>query len=190
MAQSASGIIPQIQNVVATVNLDCTLDLRKIATSTRHTEYKPKRFRAVTMRIREPRATALVFSTGKMVCTGTKSERDANTAARKFARILQKLDFKVQFRDFTIVNMVASCDVRFPIRLENLACTHAGKSSYEPEFFPGLVYRSDPVPPAPKGIVLLIFVSGKVVLTGGRSRQALCDTFEAMYPVLQQHRKQ
>ncbi|XP_077319520.1 TATA box-binding protein-like 2 isoform X2 [Lithobates pipiens] len=69
----SSGIIPQLQNIVSTVNLACKLDLKKIALHARNAEYNPKRFAAVIMRIREPRTTALIFSSGKMVCTGAKS---------------------------------------------------------------------------------------------------------------------
>lgn len=61
----------------------------------RNAEYNPKRFAAVIMRIREPRTTALIFSSGKMVCTGAKSEEDSRLAARKYARIIQKLAFPV-----------------------------------------------------------------------------------------------
>ena len=71
---ATNGIIPQIQNTVVTVNLDCTLDLVKIAQKARNCTFNPKRFCAVIMRIREPKTTALLFSTGKMVCTGAKSE--------------------------------------------------------------------------------------------------------------------
>lgn len=71
------------QNVVATVNLDCKLDLKEIALRARNAEYNPKRFAAVIMRIREPKSTALIFSSGKMVVTGSKSETDAKLAARK-----------------------------------------------------------------------------------------------------------
>lgn len=60
------------RNIVCTVNLDCKLDLKKIALHARNAEYNPKRFAAVIMRIREPRTTALIFSSGKMVCTGAK----------------------------------------------------------------------------------------------------------------------
>ena len=64
-----------------------------------------------------PRALA----SGKMVCTGAKSEEDARTAARKYARIVKKLGFPaVKFKEFKIQNMVGSCDVKFPIRLEGL----------------------------------------------------------------------
>ncbi|XP_016000353.2 TATA box-binding protein-like 2 isoform X2 [Rousettus aegyptiacus] len=68
-----SGIVPQLQNIVSTANLACKLDLKKIALHAKNAEYNPKRFAAVIMRIREPRTTALLFSSGKMVCTGAKS---------------------------------------------------------------------------------------------------------------------
>lgn len=77
------------------MNLNCKLDLKKIALHARNAEYNPKRFAAVIMRIREPRTTALIFSSGKMVCTGAKSEEDSRLAARKYARIIQKLGFPV-----------------------------------------------------------------------------------------------
>lgn len=83
------------RNIVSTVNLNCKLDLKKIALHARNAEYNPKRFAAVIMRIREPRTTALIFSSGKMVCTGAKSEEDSRLAARKYARIIQKLGFPV-----------------------------------------------------------------------------------------------
>ncbi|KFP73569.1 TATA box-binding protein-like 2, partial [Acanthisitta chloris] len=123
-ASESSGIVPQLQNIVSTVNLACKLDLKNIALHARNAEYNPKRFAAVIMRIREPRTTALIFSSGKMVCTGAKSEEQSRLAARKHARVVQKLGFPAKFLDFKIQNMVGSCDVRFPIRLEGLVLTH------------------------------------------------------------------
>ena len=176
------------------------------------------------MRIRDPKTTALIFASGKLVrpaplarsatelthdsssqvCTGAKTEAMAHLAARKYARIIQKLGFPAHFKvrspapllllprlrphprqDFTVQNIVASCDVKFPIKLEGLAFAHASfanvrlplhepssashpHNQYEPEHFPGLIYRMR----SPK-IVLLIFVSGKVVLTGGKVRSLL-----------------
>lgn len=185
MTPSEPAILPQLQNIVSTVNLSCKLDLKKIALHARNAEYNPKRFAAVIMRIREPRTTALIFSSGKMVCTGAKSEDDSRLAARKYARIIQKLGFTAKFLDFKVQNMVGSCDVRFPIRLEGLVLTHGRFSSYEPELFPGLIYRM--VKPR---IVLLIFVSGKVVLTGAKVRQEIYDAFENIYPILKSFKKQ
>lgn len=179
-----AGIEPKLQNIVSTVNLGCKLDLKRIALHARNAEYNPKRFAAVIMRIREPRTTALIFSSGKMVCTGAKSEDESRLAARKYARIVQKLGFDAKFLDFKIQNMVGSCDVKFPIRLEGLVLTHGQFSSYEPELFPGLIYRM--VKPR---IVLLIFVSGKVVLTGAKVRNEILEAFENIYPILKGFRK-
>ncbi|KAF1868142.1 hypothetical protein Lal_00018658 [Lupinus albus] len=202
------------RNIVSTVNLDCKLDLKTIALQARNAEYNPKarwltargshlvgsarvgihnltltsdssaRFAAVIMRIREPKTTALIFASGKMVCTGAKSEAQSKLAARKYARIIQKLGFPAKFKDFKIQNIVGSCDVKFPIRLEGLAYSHGAFSSYEPELFPGLIYRMK----QPK-IVLLIFVSGKIVLTGAKVRDETYTAFENIYPVLTEFRK-
>ncbi|KAK7182645.1 hypothetical protein DPSP01_011471 [Paraphaeosphaeria sporulosa] len=181
---NASGIVPTLQNIVATVNLSARLDLKTIALHARNAEYNPKRFAAVIMRIREPKTTALVFASGKMVVTGAKSEDDSKLASRKYARIIQKLGFNAKFSDFKIQNIVGSCDIKFPIRLEGLASHHHTFSSYEPELFPGLIYRMM----KPK-IVLLIFVSGKIVLTGAKVREEIYQAFELIYPVLADFRK-
>ena len=155
---------------MATVNLGCALNLRQITLHARNAEYNPKRFAAVIMRIHEPKTTALFFSSGKMVCTGAKSEESARLAARKFARIIQKLGFPAQFREFKVQTIVSSCDVKLHIRLEQLEmrlknCDQEQLCSYEPELFPGLVFKLlDPK------VTLLIFVSGKIVLTGAKEK--------------------
>jgi transcription initiation factor TFIID TATA-box-binding protein len=157
---------------------------RLLPSSSDQQQYNPKRFAAVIMRIREPKTTALIFASGKMVVTGAKSEDDSKLASRKYARIIQKLGFNAKFTDFKIQNIVGSCDIKFPIRLEGLASKHHNFSSYEPELFPGLIYRMI----KPK-IVLLIFVSGKIVLTGAKVREEIYQAFEMIYPVLQDFRK-
>ncbi|KOM57450.1 hypothetical protein LR48_Vigan11g048300 [Vigna angularis] len=161
-----SGIVPTLQNIVSTVNLDCKLDLKTIALQARNAEYNPKasfvylyhvlyfgnsfvfiwireRFAAVIMRIREPKTTALIFASGKMVCTGAKSEQQSKLAARKYARIIQKLGFPAKFKDFKIQNIVGSCDVKFPIRLEGLAYSHGAFSSVSILTFGETLYRLD-----------------------------------------------
>ncbi|XP_073109794.1 TATA-box-binding protein isoform X2 [Elaeis guineensis] len=152
LAKHPSGIGLILQNIVSTVNLGCKLDLKMIALRARNAEYNPKRFAAVIMRIREPKTTALIFASGKLVCTGAKSEEQSKLAARKYARIVQKIGFQAQFM-------------------------------FEPEIFPGLIYRmKDPK------IVLLIFASGKIVLTGAKSRDQLYRAFEQIYPVVVEYR--
>jgi transcription initiation factor TFIID TATA-box-binding protein len=178
------GTQPKLQNIVSTANLKCELDLREIALQAKNAEYNPKRFAAVIMRIREPKTTALIFASGKMVCTGARSEEDSKKAARQYAKIINKLNFPVKFTEFKIQNIVGSCDVGFPIRLEGLANAHSKFCSYEPEMFPGLIYRMQ----KPK-IVLLIFVSGKIVLTGAKERNDIYLAFQNIYQTLLSFKK-
>ncbi|KAL0480068.1 transcription initiation factor TFIID TATA-box-binding protein [Acrasis kona] len=140
---NTNGVVPQLQNVVSTVNLGCKLKLNHIALHARNAEYNPKRFAALIMRIRDPKSTALIFATGKMVVTGAKSEEDSRLAARKFARIIQKLGFAAKFAEFKIQNIVASCDVKFPVSLERISFAHASFSSYEPENLPRSYIQND-----------------------------------------------
>ena len=82
---------PKLQNIVSTCDLECTLHLREIALRARNAEYNPKRFAAVIMRIKQPKTTALIFASGKMVCTGARSEEDSRIASRQYAKIIMKL---------------------------------------------------------------------------------------------------
>ncbi|KAL3667515.1 TATA-box-binding protein [Phytophthora oleae] len=174
----------KIMNVVGTVDLKTPLDLKTIALHARNAEYNPKRFSAVIMRLRDPKTTALIFGSGKIVITGGTSEESCRLAARKFTRVIQKLNFPAKFTEFKVRNVMGTCDIRFPIRLEGLLNDHARFSSYEPELFPGLIYKLV----EPK-LTLLIFVSGKIVLCGARDSNHLHQAIDKMYPVLLQYRK-
>ncbi len=191
-------IQPKLQNIVSTANLGCQLKLRQIALQARNAEYNPKRFAAVIMRIKEPKTTALIFSSGKMVCTGAKSEEDSKKASRKYAKIIRSLGFPVEFKEFKVQNIVGSCDVKFQISLSklnmklgklNMSSDNGSNKNkkyichYEPEIFPGLIYHM-----LQPEIVLLIFVSGKIVLTGAKEREEIYDAFKKIYPVLYKFR--
>lgn len=176
---------PTLQNIVSTVDLKCRLDLKTIALNARNTEYNPKRFAAAIMKIRNPKTTALIFSSGKMVCTGAKSEEDSKKAAKKYAKTIKNMGFDVRFIDFKVQNIVASADVGFAIRLESLSHRHAEFCQYEPEIFPGLIYRIY----QPK-VVVLIFVSGKIVLTGAKTREQIKEAYTNILPALQMHKKE
>lgn len=182
VSQAKSSI--KFQNCVSTVSLGCELKLLDIYCRTRFSEYNPARFHGVVMKILEPRATALVFRSGKIVCTGAKNEHDSYIAARKFARIIQKLGFQAKFLNFKVQNFIATADLRFPVRLEALQQAHGQFSSYEPELFPGLVYRM--VRPR---VVLLIFVNGKLVITGGKTRNEIYEALDIIHPILRSFKK-
>lgn len=175
----------RLQNMSATADLGVRLDLKQIALRCRNTEFNPRRFAAVIMRLREPRATALVFASGKLVITGTKSSHNSSLATKKIAYILERVGFQpASYINFKVQNIVGTVDVGFPIRLEGVAFAHPTFSSYEPELFPGLIYRL--VQPR---VVLLIFVSGKVVITGAKTEEQLVEGLKKVHPVLLEFRK-
>ena len=122
-----------------------------------------------------------------MVVTGSGCWEDAKKATIKFGRAISKLGFSVSVKpeDLKLSNVVASCDVKFAIKLEGLAYEHGTSANYEPELFPGLIYRMQ----VPK-VVLLVFVSGKVVITGAKTVEDILRAFKAIYPVLYKYRKQ
>jgi transcription initiation factor TFIID TATA-box-binding protein len=180
-------ILPFIENIVSKANFGCLLNLREIALQAKNAEYNPKRFSAVIMKIKEPKTTALIFSTGKIVCLGAKTEEDSKKACKKFGKIIKSLGYPAIFKEFKIENIVGSIDVKFNISLMKLYL-HIVKNFnsgvtryivYEPEVFPGLIYRMI----EPK-IVLLVFNSGKMVLTGGKNRNEIYDGFKKIYPLL------
>lgn len=172
-------IIPrfELQNVVATFNLGVDyLDLRSISLRKPFVEYNPQKFAAATLRIRYPRTTALAFASGNMVCTGAKTEIESRLASRKYVRLLQKHGIPVSFRDFKIQNIVASAEMPHTLKLLELSRMYGPYVSYEPDLFPGLVFRTT----APK-LVFLLFRSGKIVITGAKNREEIAKTFTSLF---------
>ncbi|KAJ4940995.1 hypothetical protein JOQ06_027282, partial [Pogonophryne albipinna] len=161
-------LVPQLQNVWASVKLGCSLDLKII-----------KNY-ILIMRIREPQATVMIHRNGTLVVIGAKSPGSARVAARRCARKIQKLCVPVRFLNFRITNLMAtSCS--FPVNLQELALYHP--CSYEPELFPGLFFRGFP------GISVSIFVTGKITVTGAKSEAELKSLLEALVPILTRFRK-
>jgi len=184
--RETNGIVPIMRNVVATIDVGVALDLKNIAMRAKNAEYNPKRFSALIMRIKEPRTTALIFCSGKIVVTGAKSIDASMLASRKFAKILRKVEYmNASVKTHIVQNMVASFNMGDRIMLEKLASQHYRNLSYEPELFPGLIYRlTEPT------VVLLVFFSGKVVITGGKRPDDIYNGFRNMYPVLYLFREQ
>lgn len=172
---------PKVSNIVAGADLGCIIDQKHVVLHVRNATYNPKRFPAVILRIKEPKATALIFHKGKMQILGTKSVEDARLAGRKFARILGKLGYATKFENFNVQNVVASVDTNMAIRLEGIVAhpVHSQFAGYEPELFPGLCYRVE----NPK-LTYLVFSSGKVVTVGARSVEHIHEAWEKMYPIL------
>lgn len=163
---------PRVQNIMCTVDLGTRLNLHHITTHCYNVEYQPAKFNPVVMRLRKPfKFTTLIFTSGKIVLTGVKSEEDAKKAARIVARKIQKLGFRVKFRNFLITNIVASANLGFNPRFTNFYNKNKKFVDYEPELFPGLVYRA--------GVTVIVFKSGKVILTNAKTRQQIYDVYNS-----------
>jgi len=161
----------KIENVVATVVVEITekIDLNQIARKHAEVEYNPERFPGLVMRIEKPRATILIFSTGKMVVTGMRKAQEAPQVVEKVVKNIRKAGIKVANPEITIQNIVASGDLHTNIDL-NMATTVMEFAMYEPEVFPGLIYRMQ----EPK-TVFLIFSTGRIVCTGAKNKEIVRD---------------
>jgi transcription initiation factor TFIID TATA-box-binding protein len=153
-----------IENIVASVTLKQTIDLNSVLQAFPQVEYRPARFPGLIFRLRKPKTTTLIFSTGKMVCTGARSEKQAKQAVRKVVKELKNNGIVIMRRPIiNVVNVVASVNLGGRIDLERTTYM-LDRTMYEPEQFPGLIYRMT----EPK-VVFLLFMSGKCVCTGARS---------------------
>jgi len=158
----------KIENVVALACLYQPLDLESIYRVVPGVEYNPERFPGLIYRLRRPRATVLVFSSGKMVCAGANSERKAKNAINKIISELKGRGIVITGKpEIIIQNIVATSNLGFEVDLEDLAQILDG-TIYEPEQFPGLIYRMK----EPE-IVALIFSSGKIVCAGAKEESQL-----------------
>lgn len=155
-----------IENVVASTQIGENIDLNKISREIKDSEYKPKQFPGLVLRTKDPKAAALVFRSGKVVCTGSKSVEDARRAVKQIINMLREINISViDEPDVKVQNIVASADLGVDLNLNAIAIGLGLENiEYEPEQFPGLVYRLD----NPR-VVVLIFGSGKMVVTGGKS---------------------
>ena len=158
----------KVHNVVASGTMNTKLPLSQIAMELEKAEYEPEQFPGLVYRLENPKAAALLFNSGKVVCTGTKSVNQAHKALGNLVNKLKELGVELEdVSDVKIQNMVASTCVDKKIDLNKIAFELEG-TEYEPEQFPGLVYRLDD----PK-VVFLIFQSGKVICTGAKNLEMI-----------------
>ncbi|XP_068794470.1 TATA box-binding protein-like 1 isoform X1 [Struthio camelus] len=148
-----------ITNVVCVFRTRCHLNLRKIALEGANVIYK-RDVGKVLMKLRKPRITATIWSSGKVICTGATSEEEAKFGARRLARSLQKLGFQVIFTDFKVVNVLAVCNMPFEIRLPEFTKNNRPHASYEPELHPAVCYRIKTL-----RATLQIFSTGSITVT-------------------------
>ncbi len=163
MASQPGRRFINIENVVATATLHQNIDLNSIVRIFPGVEYRPEQFPGLVYHLKKPKTTSLIFSSGKMVCTGAKSERQARKAVMKVVDELKGNGIVILSKpEIQIQNMVASVGLGGRIDLEKVTYS-LKRTMYEPEQFPGVIYRMDD----PK-VVFLVFSSGKLVCTGGK----------------------
>lgn len=155
----------RIENIVASAKISESLDLPQIASNIKDAEYNKKRFPGVVIRMQDPKIAALVFGSGKVVLTGAKSVESLNKGLEILGGILRGLNIEIASElTYKIQNIVTSADLGAGINLNKIAVGfNLERIEYEPEQFPGLVYRLED----PK-VVVLLFGSGKLIITGGK----------------------
>ena len=172
----------RIQNVVATASLDQKIDLLAIMKVFRNVEYRPKKFPGLVFRMKRPKTATLIFSTGKMVCTGAKSDKLARSAIRKVVKELKNNGIIIlSTPKIEIQNIVATANLHGKVDQEAAAVV-LENVMYEPEQFPGLIYRMED----PK-VVILVFSSGKLVCTGGKSAEMVDVAVAKLHGILEDY---
>jgi len=156
----------KIVNIVVSTSLEHDIPLEKMAATLSNTEYNPEQFPGLVIRIKEPKTSALIFSSGKVVCTGARSMAKVHESIKKIIKSLEKIKVRIKVKPkVNIQNMVASGSIGMDLNL-NVLTMKLRNTEYEPEQFPGLVYKL----PEAKATFLL-FSNGKIVCTGTKSEK-------------------
>ncbi|MFT4244660.1 MAG: TATA-box-binding protein [Candidatus Woesearchaeota archaeon] len=155
----------KIVNIVISTSLEHKIPLERLIMDLPNTEYNPEQFPGLIMKIREPKASFLIFSSGKVVCTGTKSLEEVDLALERLIEYMAKVDVKITVKpQVRVENVVASSDIDMKLDLNEIAIKLTNVE-YEPEQFPGLVFKINDETSA----TFLIFGNGKIVCTGTKS---------------------
>jgi len=162
-----------IQNIVvkSTLNIKSDIDLIKLVKLLKNTEYNKERFPGLFFRITDPKCVVIIFRTGKMILTGIKAfthiKKIVDFIVKELNKTL-KANIKRDMVNSEVVNIVATANFDNKINLDLSAIT-LNNVIFEPEVFPGLIYKCV----NPVKCVFLIFNSGNVVLTGIREEKAI-----------------
>ena len=169
----------KVVNIVASTSLEHDIPLIKLAETLPNTEYNPEQFPGLVMRIKEPKTSALIFSSGKVVLTGAKSLTKVKESLQKIIKNLAKIKIRIKIKPkINVQNMVASGSIHMDLNLNSLAMK-LDNTEYEPEQFPGLVYKL-----AGTKATFLLFSNGKIVCTGTKSETKLREAVKKLVVVL------
>ncbi len=165
----------EVVNIVVSTSLEHDIPLEKMAATLSNTEYNPEQFPGLVIRIREPKTSALIFSSGKVVCTGARSMGKVEESIEKIIKSLKKIGIEITIKPkISIQNIVASGSVGMDLNL-NVLAMKLDNTEYEPEQFPGLVYKLNEAK-----ATFLLFSNGKIVCTGTKSEQEVHDALDKL----------
>lgn len=165
----------EVVNIVVSTNLQHTIPLEKMAATLANTEYNPEQFPGLVIRIKDPKTSALIFSSGNVVCTGARSMDKVHLAIARIIESLEKINIHIKIKpEVKIQNIVASGSIGMKLNL-NVLAMKLENTEYEPEQFPGLVYKL-----MEAKATFLLFSNGKVVCTGTKSEAEVGKAMEML----------
>lgn len=165
----------KVVNIVVSSSLEHDIPLEKMAATLPNTEYNPEQFPGLVLRIKDPKTSALIFSSGKIVCTGAKSLQKVEESIQGIIKSLEKIGIKIKIKPKIVVqNIVAAGNINMDLNLNTLA-VKLENTEYEPEQFPGLVYKL-----AEAKATFLLFSNGKIVCTGTKSEDEVHKALEKL----------
>jgi transcription initiation factor TFIID TATA-box-binding protein len=165
----------QVVNIVVSTSFEQDIPLEKMAATLSNTEYNPEQFPGLVIRIKEPKTSALIFSSGKVVCTGARSMEKVHESIKKIIQSLKKIGINIKIKpEINIQNIVASGNVGMDLNL-NVLAMKLENTEYEPEQFPGLVYKLDVAK-----ATFLLFSNGKIVCTGTKTEAEVDEALEKL----------
>lgn len=165
----------KVQNIVATTSLGKPISLTKLARTQSNTEYNPETFPGLILRVKKPKSAVLVFTSGNLVCTGTKSIQQVKQVIDSVIKQLRRINVKITDKPkINVQNIVASGSIDMQLNL-NILALELENTEYEPEQFPGLVYKL--IEP---NATFLLFSNGKLVCTGTKNKQQLDESMKQL----------
>ena len=165
----------EIVNIVVSSGLEKDIPLEKMAATLPNTEYNPEQFPGLVLRIKDPKTSALIFSSGKIVCTGARTLSDVDRSIKSIIKSLKKLDIIVTIEpEITVQNIVASGSIGMDLNL-NILGVKLPNTEYEPEQFPGLVHKLRGT-----NATFLLFSNGKIVCTGTKTEQQVHEATDKL----------
>jgi transcription initiation factor TFIID TATA-box-binding protein len=170
----------RIVNIVVSTSLEHDIPLEKMAAVLPNTEYNPEQFPGLVIRIKEPKTSALIFSSGKVVCTGARTLEKVEESIAKIIESLKKINIDIKIKPkIQVQNVVASGTIGMDLNLNKLAMK-LDNTEYEPEQFPGLVYKL-----MEAKATFLLFSNGKIVCTGTKSKEQVMEAINKLVVILQ-----